>query len=266
MYFKSFYLYYIDREYISYIYYYVDSRVYYMPNNSYSSKPYLGIATNDKYLYLIPFTSAKENHIELPLVANDHITIYEEIDSGTIKNGKKIYCWDDNGKEICLISLLDFRKIICAPKKAFKPIQLNSKRNKKYISLLTKELNFAKTKRDYILSSIEKIISNRNMHIINSNYCNIEAIEKAALNYFVLSKSTLECFPALQNLDETKMIAMIANVLGKHKQITITPNIHLIKKFDLTIINFNNENKIDEIESMKKCFCIDSNTTHYKND
>ncbi len=178
--FIEFGIYTVDVDYLKYLHDF-DKNVYYAPN--YETKPFLGIAiVSGSKKYIIPFTSAKQKHAEMKFSSLSHFLITEPINSGNL-SPKGIYKKDSNGNTLHILSLLDLRKMIPVVDGVYHKTIFSQISDKKYRTLLIKELRFCRNISHDILTNVETIYTLQSHGVVYKDYTNLKVLEKASLRY-----------------------------------------------------------------------------------
>ncbi len=180
-------LYTIDINYLRYLYS-IDKEVYYNPSYKTRIKPFVGIITGiQNNEYFIPLTSAKPKHKKWRNVSSSHFLVYETIR----KNIDHIIVNDDIYKKgskeeeiIHVLSVLDIKKMIPLVQNCYEKIDIENINDKKFQSLLKKELDFCKKHKKKILKKVENFYTTQvKNNTVKFASCNFALLEKAMEDY-----------------------------------------------------------------------------------
>ena len=144
----------------------------------------MGIQNNE---YFIPLTSAKPKHKKWRNVSSSHFLVYETIR----KNIDHIIVNDDIYKKgskeeeiIHVLSVLDIKKMIPLVQNCYEKIDIENINDKKFQSLLKKELDFCKKHKKKILKKVENFYTTQvKNNTVKFASCNFALLEKAMEDY-----------------------------------------------------------------------------------
>ena len=109
--FEEFGLYHVDMDYVKYLYN-VDSEVYFVNEQQYSRKPFVGILIDlSTHKYFIPLTSSKPVHEKWSLQKQDYIMLCKKVRQ-QLQGG--VYKKIDNDL-LQVLALVDIKKMIPVP-------------------------------------------------------------------------------------------------------------------------------------------------------
>ncbi len=167
----------------------VCSEVFYK-ENGYENKPYLGILINDdSFKYVVPLTSAKEKHKNIPDFSNGRLLIYEIAVKTDLSSSDIWVNLEDGEKVKHILSVLDIKKMIPIRDDVISFVDINVKDSdsideKRYKNLLNKEYSFCVGKKEEILSEVNKIYSNqKSSGKVQMFCCDFTKLEQECLQY-----------------------------------------------------------------------------------
>ncbi len=195
---------YVDVEYLKYLHS-VDSQVQFNKDDpNYKIKPHVGILINENGTkYVIPLTSAKEAHRELPDVGDGFFKIYELIDMTRarvdgndiiteIRNQEVLELIDKDKRQDYkqrLLSLLDVRKMIPVKSGVYQKVTFRMsgdvpKEEQKRMKLMLKEHEFINRIKNDILTKANKLYQKQiRKGKVFPYHCNYKKLEQACKEY-----------------------------------------------------------------------------------
>lgn len=181
----------------------VDSEVYYSPSYRNSTKPFIGIIVLINSIdYFIPLTSAKPKHLKWKNVSDQHVIIYEIVDTDGIKPGS-LFKKHSKTQSIHLLALLDFKKMIPVPKECYSRINYANLHDDKYVALLKKEYAFCLSIESKILEKVSELYRAQiETGVVRRANCNFQRLELALLDWQVQQTGPVDklAFKTEQNI------------------------------------------------------------------